>query len=285
MYPALHTKAKDGAALARVIASEIGASSPVAKAAAALAADCLELAVSPFSWQQSHDIARDLGVRSLRESVLRDCAAALLIAADAARRLGVHGASAERHSAISSRLEQLSADLMRAGAGLDQCEEKIIERLAEPRLAEISLEDRAKNMRSEPSLQTNRIKRLSAELEEALAEAAESRATVSAHESQLAQAREQLRSNETMLTAISAELERLELEKASALRALSDTEFARDDLRQCRESAIRRLEQVRTELEGMRSDPRDSIRDAVHRALALLPSDAFDRAVGGTHEG
>jgi hypothetical protein len=46
MNPALHTKAKDGAALARAVANEIGASSPVAKAAAALAADCLELAVS-----------------------------------------------------------------------------------------------------------------------------------------------------------------------------------------------------------------------------------------------
>ena len=285
MNPALHTKAKDGAALARAVANEIGASSPVAKAAAALAADCLELAVSPFSWQQSHDLARDLGVRSLRESVLRDCAAALLIAADAARRLGVHGASAERHSAFSERLEQLASELMRAGAGLDQCEEKIIERLEEPRLAEISLDDRARKLRCEPSLQTNRIKRLSAELEQALANAAESRATVSARESQLAQAREQLRSSEAMLTATSADLERLQLEIAAALRALSDTEFARDDLRQSRESAAKRLEQVRMEFEAMRDDPRDAIRDAVHRALALLPPDAFDRAVGGTHEG
>jgi hypothetical protein len=285
MNPALHMKARDGAEIARAVAREIGASSPVAKAAAALAADCLELAVSPFSWQQSHDIARDLGVRSLRDSVLRDCAAALLIAADAAGRLGVHGASAERHAAISVRLEQLSSDLIRAGAGLDQCEEAIIERLEEPRLAELSLEDRARKLRCEPSSQNNRIRKLSAELERALADAAESRAAVAAHESQLAEAREQVRANQALLTAAVADLERLQLETDSTLKAITDTEFARDDMRQTRKAALDRLERVRMELEGMRDDPRDLIRDAVQRALALLPLDAFDRAVGGTHEG
>ena len=284
MNPALDKKAKDGAAIARSLANEIGAGSPVAKSAAALAAECLELAVAPFSWQAAHEIVRDLGIRSLRESVQRDGAAALLIAADSARRLGVHGASAERHAAVATRLEQLAANMMRAGAGLDQCEEQIIDRLEEPRLAQISLQDRAANLRIDPSAQHNRIKQLSAELERTIADASEGRASVAARESQISQAREEIRANVTKLAAAESELDRLRHELNSCARALSEVEFKRDDLERSRDGARRRLEQVRDELEGMRDDPRDAIRDAVRRAIALLPSDAFDLAVRSLDE-
>lgn len=284
MNPALEQRARDGAAIARSIASEISSSNPVSKSAAVLAADCLELAVAPFSWQSAHDIVRDLGVRSLRESVQRDCAAALLIAADSARRLAVHGASAERHAGIASRLEQLASDLMRVGAGLDQCEVTIIDRLKEPRLAQISLQQRVADLRLVPSTQNNRIRQLSTELEKELAQASESRALLTARESLLNHAREELRANAATLAAAESELERLKREAESTSREISDMEFLLDDLRRSREQATQRLTQVRAELESMRADPRDSIRDAVHRALALLPSDAFDQSVGSAHE-
>jgi chromosome segregation ATPase len=229
-------------------------------------------------------MVRDLGVRSLRQSVLRDCAAALLIAADAAKRLGVHGASAERHAAFALRLEQLASELVRAESGLDQCEEQIIERVKEPRLAELSLEDRASNLRSEPTIQNSRIKRLSEQLEVALRNAAESRAAIAAREAQISNLRDEVRKHEVTLTATTAELERLQHEVATTIQAISDLEFRRLDLTNSRDKAVLRLAEVRAELEGLRNDPRDSIREAVHRAIAELPADAFDRSVGGDHE-
>jgi chromosome segregation ATPase len=285
MNPELTQRAKAAAELARSLELGLSSANPVAKSAAALAAECLELAVSPFAWQSGHEVVRDLGVRELRESVQRDCASALRLAAESARRLGVHGGSAERHAAIAARLEQLEANLMRTTAGLDACEQQIIDRVAEPRLAEISLQQRNASLRLTPSEQVSRLKELSADLERRLADAAGSRAALGAVEARLREAEEETRANSVGLAQAEAALQLATRELESIKRALRDAEFTRDDLEIDRRNASERLAQVRRELEALRDDPRDAVRDAVRRAIVLLPADSFDRAVGGSNAG
>jgi len=285
MNPELTQRAKAAAELARSLELGLSSANPVAKSAAALAADCLELAVSPFAWQSSHEIVRDLGVRELRESVQRDCASALRLAAESARRLGVHGGSAERHAAIAARLEQLGANLRRTTAGLDSCEQQIIDRVAEPRLAEISLQQRNASLRLPPSEQVSRLKALSADLERRLADAAGRRAALGSAEARLREAEEERRANSAGLAQAESALQLATRELESIKRALRYAEFARDDLEIDRRNASERLAQVRRELEALRNDPRDAVRDAVREAIALLPADAFDRAVGGSNAG
>jgi chromosome segregation ATPase len=281
MNPELTQRAKNAAELARSLELGLSSANPVAKSAAALAAECCELAVSPFAWQSGHEIVRDLGVRELRESVQRDCASALRLAADSARRLCVHGGAAERHAAIAARLAQLEANLRRTTAGLDACEQQIVERVAEPRLAEISLQQRSANLRLAPSEQVARLKALSAELERQLAAAAESRAALSSAEARLRQAEEETSANSMGLAQAEAALQVSQRELESIKRTLAEVEFKKDDLDADRRNASQRLQQVRRELEALRDDPRDAIRDAVRRAIAVLPRDSFDRTVGG----
>jgi chromosome segregation ATPase len=285
MNPELTRQARNAAELARSLELGLSSANPVAKSAAALAADCLELAVSPFAWQSGHEIVRDLGVRELRESVQRDCASALRMAAECARRLAVHGGSAERHAAIAVRLEQLEANLRRTTAGLDACEQQIIDRVAEPRLAEISLQQRSANLQVTPSEQMSRLKTISADLERRLADAAERRAELSSAEARLREAEEETRANSVGLTKVETALQLARRDLESIKRSLREAEFERDDLDTDRKNASQRLEQVRRELEALRDDPRDAIRDAVRRAIAILPADSFDHAVGGSHAG
>jgi len=281
--PDLVHKARNGAAQAKALADALGSANPVASAAAALAAECLELSVAPFAWQSSHAIVRDLGVVPFRESLLRDCAFALRLASDAARRLGIHGASASRTEEMTARLEHLASAIQRAAGGLDTCEDAIAVRIAEPRLAEIALESRLAALQFTPNEHNLRLARLSKEVESALAVSAEARASVASLEERHRDAIEQAQR-------LTLERERLEDEIRRASQdvqvldtSLGQLEQQRHDTEHDRERAADRLAKVRVELEALRQDPRDRIRDAVARALQQLPDDAFDCSVEGAH--
>jgi chromosome segregation ATPase len=283
MNPEFTRMAQDAATTARRLAHGIGSANPVAKASAALAAECLEGSVSPHAWQASHEIVRDLGVVQLRESLLHDCATALRLAADAARRLKVHGVPTARSSEFDTNLEQLAAAVLRTTSGLDACETAIANRIAEPRLTEISLERRHAALRLAPTSMHARLAQLSADVERALAESAQLRGAIAALEEQHLEAANAVQRLSKEHERLEGEVERTRRDLKSTETTIAKLEHERHDAEHDRSHAAERLRQVRAQLEALRSDPRDAIREAVAKALRQLPDDAFDRSVGTVH--
>ena len=283
MNPELTRMAQDAATTARKLAHELGSANPVAKASAALAAECLECSVSPHAWQDSHGIVRDLGVVQLREALLHDCATALRLAADAARRLKVHGVPTARSSEFDTQLEQLTSAILRTTSGLDVCETAIGDRLAEPRLAEISLERRNTALRLAPASMHGKLAKLSDDVHRALAESARLRAEIAALEEQHDDATSTVQRLSERRRGLEAELEGTRRELKSTETTVANLAHEQHDAEHDRCHAAERLQQVRLELHALRDDPRDAIRDAVARALRQLPDDEFDRSLGAAH--
>lgn len=283
MNPELTRMAQDAAATARALTLAIGSANPVAKASAALAAECLEYSVAPHAWQASHDIVRDLGVVPLRETLLQDCAAALRLSADAARRLKVHGVPTARSGEFDTHLEQLAAAILRTTSGLDACEAAIANRIAEPRLAEISLERRHAALRLAPTAMHTRLAQLSADVERALAASAQLRGAIAALEDQHLEATNAVQRLSQERERIQGDLERTRRDLQSIETSTSRLTQEQHDTEHDRSHATDRLRQVQQQLAALCDDPRDAIREAVAKALRQLPADAFDRSVGTTH--
>jgi|GEM_PF-6031224 len=281
MNPALILKAKCGEEAAQHVANAIGSDQPLAKAAASLAAECLRLTTAPFSWQLSHELIQDLGVYSLRKRLLCECSGALMLAADAARRLAVHGTSGAPSEVTAARLEELGLAIRRSLQGMDTCEEVIRERIAEPRLAELSLEQRKTELHIDPTAQSNRLAQLAKEVEQAETALANQRGSAALMEERHRDAKTEERILETRCQQLEENLVRVQGEMRKLDSKAKDLEQQRDGNEQNLASASSRLVTVQRELEAMRNDPRDVIRDAVCRAIQQLPNDALDTAVEG----
>jgi chromosome segregation ATPase len=279
MNPEQKSTAETNAERARRLAAEIGTSRPVAKSAAELAAACFELASSGFAWSARHELVRDLGTIPSRESVLREAAEALRLASRSMSRLAIHGASGVRSQDVSERLRDLAKSIRQSTSQLDACERELAERIDQPRLAEIALENRRASLRTDPTPQILRIERLAKEVESMQAAADGLAAQVASLEDRKRRATDHAAGLESDRSRLAESIKRLESETRETETEIARLEHRKADLTQERARAHARLAAVRHELESLRDDPRDRIREAVRRALAEMPPDSFDRSV------
>lgn len=281
MTPSQTQEANQCSATLRRLSTQLSASAVVERAACEVAASCLEILVAGrSSWTQSHSIIPDLGVTQSRISTEHLGARAMTLAADALRRLALHGSNGTSELFIADRLDELARAILRATEGLDRCEQAMLDRLEEPVLSVIALTQRRDALRSRPALQLTELRQLSAEVarereqhdaraieENAIrAEAAE----LAQHLADATQRRAQLDAGCAQLKASIAQHATEESKSIAALTSLND------DLLQTSE----RVAVVRIQLNALREDPREEIRNAVTRALQALPADAFDRTMG-----
>lgn len=257
--------------LAKTLAETLPVSSELGRAAARLAAGCLELAEPAPGWLDEHGLVRDLGVRQEREQLLLATTRLLLLAADCIRMLSTHGGASRLEADIAERTEQCMRAAGRALGTMNSIETELAARIREPTLAERGLQERRRqHLQTDPSLQVARINQLASEIE-----------VLRQRESKLVSEEEELDEKRAHWAAVLAEHDR-RLEEArgeremfaqrhdQTIRALTECERECIALAATIEGAEARLREVRQELDSLRSDPRNAIRDRVHGAIRVL---------------
>ena len=266
----------------RRLAHQLPSAQPLPKAACELAAASLDFASASPKWVAGHEFVRDCGVIRWRDSAARECARAMRVAADGLRFLSVHRIDAASDGFLAGQLDAVVQVLTETIAELGRCEEALKERVAEPRLAQIDLEQRRNNLQATPASSRDDLRRLSQKLEEEQRMHTESTACEHSLTSQIKIATDALARTNAIVVAAESEIANMTAQH-NALEQVSKAADAEIRARKRDlESVEARRREVRQQLEALRSDPRQSIADAVHRALRELPADAFDRSAGRT---
>lgn len=281
MNAALRERLRDARALAAELAGGAGASGPLARAAAAMAGACLEQAAAAPGWLGSHDLVRDQGIKTLREGLVRETVNALLLARAAFERLVVHSHDSKAAEQMHASLAGLANELARLCGGLDHCELKLRERIAEPAAAAIDLQGRKVALRASPDLRTQQLAELVREVDDLKTKREKEDFAVQALRREEQTQREARRALQKEDERLQAYLETLRQEIERWKRKTEDLKQQAYDLEQDRTRIGAHLAIVRGELESLGEDPRDRVRAAVAAALRLLPSDALDKAIGG----
>lgn len=264
------------------LADQLPSAQPLPKAACELAAASLDFANACPTWVAGHEFIRDCGVTRWRDSAAGECARAMQIVAAGLRSLSVHRIDASRDDNLAERLDATAKALATAIEELGRCEEALKDRIAEPRLAQLDLEQRRRNLMATPTSSKDALLQLSRKLEEQQRIHTQATALEQSLASQLKAATEALARTNTLVAATKSEIASVcaqhdSLELASKA-ADAEVRGRRRDL----QTVEANLQEVRQQLEALRSDPRQSIADAVQRALLELPADAFDRSAGHT---
>ncbi len=276
MKPLSQSSGRQVAAAARALADALPGSAAVGRAAAKLAAACLELAEAPLDWIETHDLVRDAGVRPSREEFVGETARALVLTAECIRMLAVHGGLPGNLDGLPQRLAEFAQELGSSFGAMARIEAALADRLAEPRLAELGLEERRRRLTADPTVQIGRIRQLASDVDD------------------LRQRDDNLRAREESLAAAYAELQmemevrlsRLD-ELGRGIEAMKGRIAERDDATRVVErerisladnlrTADAVLARTREELEALRNDPRHAVRERVRAALLVLDSSSPD---------
>lgn len=283
MTPSQTQEANQCRATLQRLSTQLPAAGVVERAACEVAASCIDVLIAGrASWVQAHAIVPDLGVKQLRTSTEQLGARSMTLAADALRRLAIHGSSGSGELLVADRLDDLARALLRTTNGLDRCEMAMRERLEEPTLTILALSQRRDALRSNPAAQLTELRQLAAELarereQHDLSAIEEStiRAQWTGLAQQVADAMQRRSQLEIECARLNHSLEEYAAEESKGTAALASLN---DDLARVH----RRVAAVRTQLEALRTDPREEIRDAVKHALKALPQDAFDATMRAT---
>ena len=178
-------------------------------------------------------------------------------------------------------LTELADELARICGGLDRCESELRERIAEPAVAAIDLQQRRASLKASPDARTAQLAELVREVD-ALRTKREQHdlATEALRRAERGEL-EKLRALQGEDAQLHGDTEALKKEITRRAGEVAELEQKAFDLRQDRDRIDGRLAVVREELGALREDPRDAVRAAVTAALRLLPLDALDRGLGG----
>ncbi len=272
-------------ALAKALSDSLPADATVGRASALLAAECLEIAESAPGWLDTHAIVRDRGIVEDRERLLAATARLLLLASECVRTLGVHGGARGSGADIAGRTTEFIRAAQDSLGKMNLLEEELASRLEEPTVTERTLDARRQRLDADPSPQLARIKRLAnevARIEGRIIELENQEYTLDERRSLLFRRCADL---EARIEGIRADQATLQSRHDEVLREISAREAERAALAESLEGAELRLREVRGQLESLRRDPRNLVRERVRRALQALESPIHDDARPREHPG
>ena len=264
--------------LARALRDSLPANAKVGRAAALLASEFLDIADPAPGWLDTHAVVRDLGIMDDRERLLAATAGLLLLASECVRTLGVHGGARGSGIDIAGRTTEFMRDAQESLGRMNLLEGELASRLQEPTVAERTLEARRQRLDADPSPQLERIKRLASEVGRIEGRSFD----LENQERVLDERRSLLFRRCTELAAridgMTAEHATLQARHNEAMREITAREAELAALAESLEGAESRLREVRGQLESLRRDPRNLIRERVCRALQALDSAIHDDA-------
>jgi hypothetical protein len=284
MTSAPQSPGRQAAAAARALADALPGSAQLGCAAAQLAIACLDVAEAPSDWLEAHDLVRDAGVRRVRETLAGETARAFALAGECVRMMAIHGGLPASVDGLPQRLTDLAKAVGVALGAMARVEIELADRIAEPRLAELSLEDRRKRMSVDPTALITRIRQLAGNVENLKRQDDDLRG----HEESLSGKHEALQKE---LAARQRRLDELDLgiaalkgqiaERGEAARVAERERLALADRLRTADADLAR---VHRELEELRNDPRQAVRARVQAALLALDSRGAEaqRPTGGS---
>lgn len=270
MTSARYSPGRQAAAAARALADALPGSATLGRAVTQLAIACLEVAEAPVDWLEAHDLVRDADVRLVREKLADETARALALAAECIRMIAVHGGMPASIDELASRLRQSAQVLGGVLEAMERIELDLAACIAEPRLAELSLEERRRRLSFDPTAQMARIRRLAGEVESMMRQDDDLRM----QEESLAGKRSALQAESESRQQRLDELERRIATLKGQIVAREDAARAAERERGALADKLRTadadLARVRGELDALRDDPRQAVRARVQAALQAL---------------
>ena len=265
-------------ALARALSDSLPENAKVGRAAALLAAECLEIAEPAPGWLDTHAVVRDLGIMEERERLLAATASLLLLASECVRTLGVHGGARESDADISGRTTEAMRAAQDALGKMHLLEVELASRLEEQTIAERTLHTRRQRLDADPSPQLSRIKQLANEvqrIQRRIVELEKQECELDERKSLLSRSNADL---EDRIEGIRTDQSTLQARHDTALREITIREAERAALVEALEGAEARLREVHGQLKSLGEDPRELVRERVRRALQALESAIPDDA-------
>lgn len=264
--------------LAKALSDSLPANATVGRAAALLASECLDIAEPAPGWLDTHAVVRDLGIMEDRERLLAAAARLLLLASECVHTLQVHGGARGSGTDIAGRTTEFIRAAQDSLGKMNLLEEALASRLEEPTVIERTLDARRQRLDVDPSPQLERIKRLASEVGRI-----EGRNLDLENQERALDERRSLLFGrcadfEARIEGMRAEHATLQARHDEAVREITAREAERAALAESLEGAESRLREVRGQLESLRRDPRDLIRERVCRALQALDSAIHDDA-------